>query len=521
MAQAPVLPYTVYQAMIECGLDDHTLFNGNTQAQRIATEIFGDDFRSCMDITMTELSDAFKSLAVLTVNQGQIRVRPSEQRNIKAFVQWTRDRIRRGETPSEHIFSREDAVDLIRKLKTVDSFITKSKTIIETAKPHKLKSNTKWTDWLPTFTNFLRAIPGRHGVPLAYVIRDREEQTEDNNRDFITNYISMSPLTGNAFNADASEVHTYIVNFISGNDTAEAKILSFADEYNGRKDFIALKEHYEGVGINAIDIIQADKVIETLFYSGEKKPHMWWDEFEKQLTMSFAVYDKKKQREVYSDDMKLRILCRKINADFLQTIRTSIGIELTRTPVTMTYDQALTTFRNEVNRKFPPQNSSNAGLRARRINQLNTRGGGRHGHRNHGGRYQGRGGRGHGRGPHPYSGNRRNRNEARQVTGLSGRTIEVHPSYKFPQHIWDDLPTAEQDKIHNERAQYKRNRTENINRQAQQIRNAPNDNSSIVSGMTQGTNAGNNQGNQQQNDGGSIMGGRNEQASLRQRQPNE
>jgi hypothetical protein len=524
-----VLPYTIHQAMVECGLDDNIRFNGNTAAQRISTEIFGDDFRSCMDLTITELSDAFKSLSVLTLNQGQIRVKPSEQRNIKAFIQWTRDRIRRGEAPHNYVFSKTEAVDLIRRLKTVDSFVSKSKTITETAKPNKLRSNTKWTDWLPTFKNFLRAIPGRHSVPLAYIIRDNTEPTENVQDDFLENYISMCPLDGSAFKADASEVHTYLVNFIAGNDTAEAKILSFAAEHNGRKDFIALKEHYEGVGINAIDIVHADKVIETLFYSGEKKPHMWWDEFEKQLTMSFAVYDKKEQRQVYSDDMKLRILCRKINADFLQSIRTSISIELTRIPVTMTYNQALTTFRNEVNRKFPPQSTAHAGTRTRRINQVNQRGGGRHGQRNHGGRYQGRGGRGHGRGhgrDNPstgsYSGNRRNRNDARSITGHSGRTIEVHPSYKFPQHIWDDLPTSEQDRIHEERSQYKRNRANNNPRQVGQLRNDNYDANSIVSTMTNNTNNGNapNQQNNPENDG-SIMGGRNEQASLRQRRPNE
>jgi hypothetical protein len=41
-------------------------------------------------------------------------------------------------------------------------------------------------------------------------------------------------------------------------------------ENNGRQDFIALQEHYEGVGVNALDVTKANRILETLFYSGEK-----------------------------------------------------------------------------------------------------------------------------------------------------------------------------------------------------------------------------------------------------------
>ena len=32
---------------------------------------------------------------------------------------------------------------------------------------------------------------------------------------------------------------------------------------------------------------KADKILHELNYTGEKKPHMWWNEFEKQLTSAF------------------------------------------------------------------------------------------------------------------------------------------------------------------------------------------------------------------------------------------
>ena len=64
----------------------------------------------------------------------------------------------------------------------------------------------------------------------------------------------------------------YILTFLT---SLQATIWhSLASEINGRLDFIALREHYEGVGINSIKIIKADKTIESLFFAEEKKPDM-------------------------------------------------------------------------------------------------------------------------------------------------------------------------------------------------------------------------------------------------------
>ena len=124
--------------------------------------------------------------------------------------------------------------------------------------------------------------------------------------------------------------------------------------------------------------------------------------------------------------MKLRILNQNVGADLLQAIKASIAIELTKTPMNMTYEQALSAFRDEVNRKHPPELSQNT--RPRRIQQTQFGcGAGRSGRGfTRGGRGRGRGfGRG-GRG-----GRGRGHPEARFVTGMDGKTIEVHPAYKF------------------------------------------------------------------------------------------
>ena len=114
---------------------------------------------------------------------------------------------------------------------------------------------------------------------------------------------------------------------ISRNETAEAKIQNLAQYNDGCRDFIALKEHYEGVGVHSKDITKAVDIIDNLYYSGEKPPHMWWDEFMKELNWAFDTYDIKENRIVHSNEMKLRILLKKIDADFLSATKTSLNID--------------------------------------------------------------------------------------------------------------------------------------------------------------------------------------------------
>ena len=62
---------------------------------------------------------------------------------------------------------------------------------------------------------------------------------------------------------------------------AEAKIQSFAAQTNGMIYYQALVNHYEGVGVHVVDITNVESTLKGLFYSGEKRPLMWWEEFKK------------------------------------------------------------------------------------------------------------------------------------------------------------------------------------------------------------------------------------------------
>ena len=335
---------TVLDAMIACGIGNVALFMDETQSQRIAEDIFGDLFTSCMDITFKELlDDHLKTYSDLTLAQRQIRLRPGTCKNVKAFVQWTRDEIRLGRDPSQIPFPVHLVYDLIHHYKTHEKFKTDAKTLSEAATPDKFKDNVKWDDWKPTFLNYLRSIPGRDGiVPLKYIwCRDRDEADPTANDDFLDDYVAMAPLEGDSYAIDTVQVHTFLLSFVSGNDTTEAKIQGMTRPNDGREAFKRLVEDYEGVGIHAIDIHEADEVIKSLFYAGRKPPHMWWLEFEKRVTRAFDAYVKREDRIVHSDSMKIRMLIDKIKADFLTPMKAQLEIELSRTPMSVTYAQAL------------------------------------------------------------------------------------------------------------------------------------------------------------------------------------
>ena len=53
--------------------------------------------------------------------------------------------------------------------------------------------------------------------------------------------------------------------------------------------------------------------------------------------------------------MKIRMLLDKIMADFLTPTKAQLEIEVSRVPMTITYDQSLALFRNMVNQKHPPK----------------------------------------------------------------------------------------------------------------------------------------------------------------------
>lgn len=331
-----------------------------------------------MDITFKSLDEDFETYGKLTINEGKIKFSVSTKKNVKAFIQWTRDEIRCGRNPALLPFPVASMADLLRRYATHQNFLERFKDLTEASRPKKLKSGSIWNDWKPMFINFLRMLPGRDRVPLSYVICKNDLPDNLPNIDFLEEYVNQAPLNGETFKQDSKDVRLYIIKYIAGNDDAEAKVQSISDDKCRRKVFKALEDIYKGTGINAKDIRKADRTIKEMHYTGEKKPYIWWDEFEKQLRWAFSAYDKREGRVVYSEEMKLRVLNDKIKADFLTATKISLKVEMNKMSMTLTFDMALKSYR-DVSNEANPASSIHQSRSQRRgacsVNQMDSWGG--------------------------------------------------------------------------------------------------------------------------------------------------
>lgn len=419
--------FTVADAMILCGLNE-------ADAARVAAEVFNDDFTTTMDKSFKDLDKDIQSYSSLTVAEGRIRVNPGIKQKLRAFIQWSRDRIRMGMDPSTDAFPVHTSADLIKRYNTHSLWQDRSKTISDSAKPSAFTNDMKWEEWSHTFSNYLRTIAGRNGVPLSYVIRDSDTVDPTPNPSFLDNYVAMAPLSGAAYTEDAGVVHTLLASFISGNETAEAKVQGLMDKADGRLDFKALKTHYEGVGLHAKNIIWAEKVISERYYNGERKPQMWWDKFEQELTLAYTIFDKVEKREVHSDQTKLRTLLRKVQADFLEATKASIDVRATDHNNPITFQQALTIFRNKVNET--PASILNKGAARRNINEVQ------------------RGGKVQSKEPIRWK-PRRLHQDNKKITLSDGRVCDYHPAYKFPYWLFQLMTPVQKKTLAEQRAAYK------------------------------------------------------------------
>ena len=122
--------------------------------------------------------------------------------------------------------------------------------------------------------NYARAIPGRNGVPLKYIIRYNDFAKLIPNKDFLDDYVNNTRLQGGSFTIDTAEVNTFIDNLIAQNEESESVIKIHEDERNGINYWKALIYHHEGMRVYSNGITKADLDLKTLTYTGEKKPTM-------------------------------------------------------------------------------------------------------------------------------------------------------------------------------------------------------------------------------------------------------
>ena len=134
---------TVRDQLTICGVNNIINWHGQTQAQRIASDLFNDDHGSARDMKFSDLTEDFKSYSALTVANGQIRLSPGTKRNIRAFIQWCKHVFRLGGNPASTPFPVGMTPTLLRQEQSHLKFVKKAKTIVESAKPTRFTTEMK------------------------------------------------------------------------------------------------------------------------------------------------------------------------------------------------------------------------------------------------------------------------------------------------------------------------------------------------------------------------------------------
>jgi len=194
-------------------------------------------------------------------------------RRLKATLHWVQDFARVSEVPTLDGRTQESfkaAISIaaqradIRKKEAKDASSASSEAL-----PGKLKDDKKWQEWITGFENMLSTLLGVNGVPLLYVIREKEEAEPEGHNTFVQKCIACAPLTGPHFEADARKVHQLATSFTQG-ETSEQWIKMHVKKKNGRVDLKALCAHYQGAGNTTRRIAEATRLRETLHYKNER-----------------------------------------------------------------------------------------------------------------------------------------------------------------------------------------------------------------------------------------------------------
>ena len=249
-----------------------------------------------------------------------------------------------------------------------------------------------------------------------------------------------------------------------------------------------------------------------MVYTGEKRPNMWWTEFERRLNLAISTINKVEKRVVYSEPQLLRLLLKKVRCDWLTGVKDIISIELSKYTTNCTYGEAMIAFKNSVMKKYPAHsNTQNTSRRVKSTTTTTNRNQPNKGNSNR------RNSKGNSKStpkrktPHP---------DERTITLTNGKQIQYHASYWYTQNMLDLFSAKQLENRRQERASYRdRNRSNSNQRSVKELQRQVDDMRSTISAYTgvpthvqmdRGVSA-----VSQVTSRRSIMGGRNEQERRR------
>jgi hypothetical protein len=285
---------------------------------RIREEGF-ETFEDLATMKEKDIRDLAESYGRRTIVDGRAIFGLRRIRYLIGLIHWVQDFARIGEKPSlegiEDALTFKIALDAayyradVRKIEK-----DQADTVSKAADPGKLKDERKWPEWEPAFVNYLSTIPGVSGVPLSYVVREKEiPDVGMEYGSFNEQAIACAPLVGPTFQADARKVHQLIKSFLQ-TETAEQWIKPIARHQSGRGDMQALRNHYSGEGNMSRRIAVAERLRDSLHYKNEKS--LQFSTFLDKLQKIFNIFEEEK--EEITEQAKVRMLLKKVEHPQLQ-----------------------------------------------------------------------------------------------------------------------------------------------------------------------------------------------------------
>jgi hypothetical protein len=311
-------------------------FEQEATRERLRTEGFDtfDDLHSMKEKDIRDLADSYTRR---TVADGRTIFGLKRTRYLIGLIHWVQDFARVGETPS--LDGIEDAAQF-RAVLDIASYRAdvrkvekdQSDTVSKAADPGKFKNERKWPKWEPAFVNYLSTLPGVNGVPLSYVVREKEmPEPGAEYGSFNEQAVACAPLHGPTLKADSRKVHQLLKSFLQ-TETAEQWIQPLARRQSGRDDMKALRSHYSGKGNTTRRIADAERARDSLHYKNEKS--MPFSTFLDNLQRMFNTF--KTEGEEITEPAKVRILLKKVEHPQLQNAVSALRIKAQLDVVTFT-----------------------------------------------------------------------------------------------------------------------------------------------------------------------------------------
>ena len=179
-------------------------------------------FDDLVPMNEKDIRDMSESFGRRTVADGRFIFGTRRIKYLVGLVHWVHDFTRINGTPSLDEFGADGAVAFRTQLDVAAHRAECRKkerdqadTVSLAADPGKFKDERKWSEWEPSFVNYLSTIQGVNGVPLSYVVREMEDSDVDGTFEtFNERSIACSKLSGVVFQTDARKVHKLLKSFL-------------------------------------------------------------------------------------------------------------------------------------------------------------------------------------------------------------------------------------------------------------------------------------------------------------------